>query len=97
PVVNPPVVNPLVVNPPVVNPPVVNPPVVNPPVVNPPVVNPPVVNPVPEIPTMPVVEGFEKPAAQQLAVTGVSVAVQVLFGLLLLAFGLFLRRKGQTA
>ncbi|MDP8986775.1 MAG: clumping factor A, partial [Actinomycetota bacterium] len=36
-----------------------------------------------------------KPAA--LAVTGVSVAVQVLFGLLLLALGALLRRRAHTA
>ncbi|MBW3581254.1 MAG: LPXTG cell wall anchor domain-containing protein, partial [Actinobacteria bacterium] len=33
----------------------------------------------------------------ELPVTGAPVATQVLFGLLLLAIGAFLRRKGQTA
>ncbi|MDP8954973.1 MAG: hypothetical protein M3N37_08695, partial [Actinomycetota bacterium] len=49
-------------------------------------------------PVQPVVDRFDdgKVKAAALAVTGVSVAAQILFGLLLLAFGFFLRRKGQT-
>ncbi|MDP9418927.1 MAG: hypothetical protein M3P53_02045, partial [Actinomycetota bacterium] len=60
----------------------------------------------PRLPVTPVVSGVtpvvsgvngQQGEAAALAVTGVSVAVQIVFGLLLLAFGFFLRRKGQTA
>ncbi|MGI9120745.1 MAG: beta strand repeat-containing protein, partial [Acidimicrobiales bacterium] len=89
-------------------PPEVLPPGETPPGETPPEVTPPEVTPPEEVtpetpPTTPVVEVVEvfnkvtAPAQAGLAVTGVSVAVQILFGLLLLAIGALLRRKSATA